>query len=505
MVGKNYTMSKLIYDTNDWSFQRLRDAEDAIRQIAVDELRLNTYPNQIEIIGSDQMLDAYSSNGLPLMYNHWSFGKHFIQQNHSYRKGFSGLAYEIVINSNPCISYLMEENSMTMQALVIAHAAYGHNHFFKNNYLFKQWTDAEGILDYLAFAKKYINQCEEKYGVDLVERTLDACHSIMNYGVNKYKRPAKINKQKELEQQKERIAYVQAQANVLWSTLPKKDAKAKDQENNRFPLEPEENILYFLEKHSPKLEAWQRELCRIVRKISQYFYPQRQTKLMNEGWASFVHYYVMNRLWEKGQISDGSYLEFIHSHSSVLNQLNYNHKYYNGFNPYALGFAMFNEIRRICTEPTAEDRDIFPHLVDLDWLEVCLDAVENYRDESFVIQFLSPALVRKWGLFEIQDKNDADHFRINHIQDPRGFAKIKESLSRHYSLANLQPNIQIVDANLKGSRKLELIYTSMNKKELNPNKDKVIKHIEFLWGYDVDLKMEGLVTTPIYTISNFYF
>lgn len=497
-------MSKLLYDTNDWSFQRLRDAEEAIKEIAFFELKLNTYPNQIEIIGSDQMLDAYSSNGLPLMYNHWSFGKHFIQQNNSYRKGFSGLAYEIVINSNPCISYLMEENSMTMQTLVIAHAAYGHNHFFKNNYLFKQWTDADGILDYLSFAKKYISQCEEKYGVEIVERTLDACHSIMNYGVNKYKRPAKVNKKKELEQQEQRELYVQAQANVLWTTLPNKNNKIKNEVSKRFPVEPEENILYFLEKHSPKLEAWQRELCRIVRKISQYFYPQRQTKLMNEGWASFVHYYIMNRLWEKGQINDGSYLEFIHSHSSVLTQLNYNHKYYNGFNPYALGFAMFNDIRRICTNPTREDEEIFPHLVGKDWLDICLDGVENFRDESFVIQFLSPELIRKWRLFEIEDKSGEEHYKINHIQDLRGYNKIKESLSKHYSLANLQPNIQIIDANLKTTRKLELIYTSMYNKTLNGSKDKVIKHIEFLWGYDVDLKMEGLTTVPNYNIIGFF-
>ena len=124
------------------------------RQIARDpNLGLDVYPNQIEVITAEQMLDAYSSVGMPLFYKHWSFGKHFAYQEASYRKGLMGLAYEIVINSSPCISYLMEENTATMQTLVIAHAAFGHNHFFKNNYLFKQWTDADGILDYLEFAK----------------------------------------------------------------------------------------------------------------------------------------------------------------------------------------------------------------------------------------------------------------------------------------------------------------------------------------------------------------
>ena len=96
------------------------------------------------------MLDAYASTGMPLFYKHWSFGKHFVQHQAVYQKGLRGLAYEIVINSNPCISYIIEENTATMQTLVISHAAFGHNHFFKNNYLFRVWTDAEGILPYLS-------------------------------------------------------------------------------------------------------------------------------------------------------------------------------------------------------------------------------------------------------------------------------------------------------------------------------------------------------------------
>src|SRR3546814_15809442 len=115
------------------------------------------------------MLDADATIGRPLMYNHWSFGKHFAIHESQYRRGMNGLAYEIVINSSPCISYIMEENSMTMQTLVIAHAAFGHNHFFKNNHLFQQWTDAEGILDYLEFAKSYIARCEEQPGSPAVE------------------------------------------------------------------------------------------------------------------------------------------------------------------------------------------------------------------------------------------------------------------------------------------------------------------------------------------------
>ena len=138
------------------------------------ELGLTPYPSQIEVITSEQMLDAYSSVGLPLMYRHWSFGKRFARDELLYRAGMQSLAYEIVINSNPCIAYLMEENTMTMQALVIAHACFGHNHFFRNNHLFRQWTDADGILDYLAFARRFVAECEERHGLAAVERILDA-------------------------------------------------------------------------------------------------------------------------------------------------------------------------------------------------------------------------------------------------------------------------------------------------------------------------------------------
>jgi len=157
-------VTELLFSESEWDFATVERTYKAIEDIALNDLKLDCYPNQIEIISSEQMLDAYSSIAMPLMYNHWSFGKMFAREEALYRAGYSALAYEVVINSSPCISYLLEENTMTMQALVMAHAAFGHNHFFKNNYLFRQWTNAEGIMDYLAFAKKYIAACEERYG-----------------------------------------------------------------------------------------------------------------------------------------------------------------------------------------------------------------------------------------------------------------------------------------------------------------------------------------------------
>ena len=359
-----------LFSGPNWDYGSLRQTYDAIERIALDELGLDVYPVQVEVITSEQMLDAYASVGLPLMYRHWSFGKRFAFHETLYRKGLQGLAYEIVINSNPCICYIMEENSMTMQTLVMAHAAFGHNHFFKNNYLFRQWTDANGILDYLSFARDYVAKCEERHGVEAVERVLDAAHALKDHGVNRYAHRTKPNLAEERRRAEEWQAHAEATYNDLWRTVPapgsdKEDpdaAEARLQEIKRELGLPEENLLYFIEKRAPRLEDWQRELIRIVRLIAQYFYPQKQTQMMNEGCATFVHYEIMRRLHDKGLITEGSMLEFLHSHSSVVFQPDFDDPRFSGINPYALGFAMMSDIQRICEEPTEEDRAWFPDI-----------------------------------------------------------------------------------------------------------------------------------------------
>jgi stage V sporulation protein R len=225
-----------------------------------------------------------SAVGMPTYYSHWSFGKQYVKESELYRRGDMGLAYEIVINSNPCISYLMEENTMGMQALVIAHACIGHNSFFKHNIHFKQWTDADAIIDYLVFAKNFIAECEEKYGAKAVEETLDSAHALRLNGLDRYKRPASLTHTKQKDRQRARDAHDHERMNDIWRTLPEVDSVTKEIKE-KFPREPEDNVLYFIEKHAPNLDLWKREILRIVRKVAQYFYPQMLTKVMNEGWA----------------------------------------------------------------------------------------------------------------------------------------------------------------------------------------------------------------------------
>ena len=342
MSNTNLLQNAGKFSGSEWTLEDLVAIENNCSRHAAN-YALDTFPNQMEVITSEQMLDSYVSAGLPVNYSHWSFGKHYLIENAKYRSGQNSLAYEIVINTNPCIAFLMEDNSLAMQTLVIPHACFGHNSFSKGNYLFRQWTQPDAILDYMLFARNYIAECEERYGFDKVEQTLDALHALRDQGLDKYKRPSKLDSRKERADQAKRLFAAQETMRQAeyYSVVPHAPEAAATAAV--FPANPEENLLYFLEKHAPKLAPWQRELARIVRKIAQYFYPQRQTQVMNEGWATFWHHRLINDMYDAGQIDQGILLECLHSHTNVIRQ-----REYSSLNPYALGFR--SEERRVGKE-----------------------------------------------------------------------------------------------------------------------------------------------------------
>jgi spore cortex formation protein SpoVR/YcgB (stage V sporulation) len=474
----------------EWSFELIQRYDEALHDIAANEFRLDTYPNQIEVIASEQMLDAYASLGLPIGYPHWSYGKEFIRNEQSYRRGERGLAYEIVINSNPCIAYLMEENTMAMQALVIAHACYGHNSFFKGNYLFRQWTNADAIIDYMVFARNYVLKCEEQHGEAAVEEVLDSCHALMSHGVDRYHHPAPLSAEEEKNRQREREEYAFSQFDDLWRTVPARAGKggAKAATPAPFPAEPQENLLYFIEKYSPRLEHWQRELVRITRKMAQYFYPQGQTKVMNEGWATFWHYTLLNRLFDHGKVDSGFMLEWLSSHTNVVAQRGFDQRGYGGINPYALGFAMMCDIRRICEEPSDEDRAWFPDIAGQPWLPVLDQAMRNYKDESFIGQYLSPKLMRDFHLFAIADHSREDALVVDSIHNDEGYKRLRRLLAQQYNRDNQIPDIQVLRYERNSDRSLVLRHRQHRGQPLTEESEQVLKHVLRLWGFPVKLE-----------------
>ena len=475
-------LERPLYTGSEWTLDKIEAVTDAIESIASDELALDTFPYRLEIISSEQMMDAYTSAGIPINYHHWSYGKHFISLQEEYRRGRMGLAYEIVINSNPCIAYLMEENTMTMQTLVVAHAAFGHNAFMKNNYLFKQWTQPETVLDYFAFARNFIAECEERYGIPEVEGVLDACHALQLHGVHRYKHPTELTPADEERRDRERAAHRERELNVLWSTLPRSAISKVDEKSPVFPQEPEENILYFIEKHAPELPEWKRQIIQIVRRIAQYFYPQRQTKLLNEGFATFTHYVLLNRMSDLGMMTAGATTEYLHSHTNVVAQPSFT-----TINPYALGFELFRDIKRICEDPTVEDRDWFPDIAGGPWLDTVKFVAESFKDESAVLQFLSPKVIRDFRLFSLLDDESRSELEVSAIHNEDGYRHIRRRLAKQYDVGLELPDIQVFQVGR--DRKLMLRHNVIDGRSLHEaDAAKVVAHTQRLWGFQVGVE-----------------
>ena len=345
-ANDNYTTAGK--GVKDWNFESLKRIYHEIGAIAEKELTLDLYPNQIEIITFEQMLDAYSSIGMPLMYQHWSFGKNFARDELLYRHGLRNLAYEIVINSNPCISYLMEENSMMMQTLVIAHAAFGHNHFFKNNNLFRQWTDANGILSYLEFAKSYIASCESRYG-EAAGRARSGCRPcFMAQGVNRYPSArasigAMRNARRGNGSRNRNAPTMNSGSTVPASTKTTNDPRSTRKADAARPSGRKYSV--FSGKEGPPAQALgardpqDRPACRAVFLSAEA--DQDDERRMRDV-RSLLHHEssAPDRPFDRRR-DDG----FLQSHTAAVFQPDFDHPGYYGINPYALGFGLMQDIQ----------------------------------------------------------------------------------------------------------------------------------------------------------------
>lgn len=470
---------------NEWTPELLDEVYNGIEEIAVKEWNYDIYRNQMELISAEGMLEAYATIGLPIMYHHWSFGKRYLSQSRLYKAGVMGLAYEIVINSDPCISYLMDSNTLAMQTIVIAHACMGHNHFFKNNYMFRQWTQPDAIIDYLAYAKRFITKQEEIHGFDEVEVVLDAAHTLSHYSVDKYQKRDRTTVQLEADL-KARQDWEDSQYDPLSS--PFIERKKKDADEDK--VEETENLLYFIELYAPNLRDWQREIIRIVRKIGQYFYPQRQVQVMNEGFATTSHYEICHELYNRGLVDERFMFEFLQSHSGVLGQVPLGIGNLRRINPYALGFRMFQDIRRRCEFPTKEDEQMFPDQVGRPFREVYFEAVKSYKDESFILQYLSPEVIRKMGLMTLlDDDKNTSNYVVSGNADDGYFDQVRKQLAFSYDLGVAQPHISIYDADWKGTRTLKLRHQVHQRRPIDETETKkILRHIYRLWQFPVTIE-----------------
>lgn len=505
-------------DPNGW----LQLVERVVGIIAEEKYGLEYFPNRIEVITSENMMDAYAANGLPVSYEHWSFGKSRIAQDKEYKSGRGGLAYEIVINTAPAIAYCMENNSPLMQILVIAHASFGHNNFFMKNEMFKTFTDPHAIIDDLEHMRDFIHSCEEKYGFDRVEKLLDACHALEHYAVNPRSKPkpteerqkrmkenAKEAKEARFRKPEESRIYDKVKASGDFDNAANDNKDGKDGKNPN-DAGMEENILLYMAENAPHLEDWQREIMHMVANKARYFYPQPRTQVMNEGWASFWHWTLIHDLNELDLIDDGMMMEFYNSHAGVLFQPDFDEQrmiagpdgkpvidpqtgqpktvsIYNGINPYALGFAMFQDIKRICEEPTEEDRKWFPYIAgNNDWLGTLKFAMENFDNEGFIQQYLSPKLMRDFKFFAAEQDSEKQCIEILGIHDSRGYETVRNNLARQYNLELMLPRIEVAEYHERSDRHMVLQHTVKDNKPLyEKNALEVMKHMYRLWGHPI--------------------
>lgn len=499
-----------LIEGNDWTTDTIANAWDKIDEIA-QTYGWKGYLPQFEICTYDQMIEVMSKHGLPVHYAHWSFGKQYVKDLQNYKNNLSNLPYELITNTNPAITHLMENNSACMQLTVLAHAAVGHNHFFKHNYLFKQWTSASTIVDYMIYAKNFIAKCEKKYGLDEVETWLDACHSIGHFSVNKYAGKTKTVKETQ-DQILERIENIENSTDAVNDAVLKKNKQQRNHDiaNNTWLLDildgdmgdyvgktNNENMLQVIERNSPTMPKWKKEICRIVQKTNQYFYPQIKTKIINEGFATFTHYTLMNHLYDDGLIDEGAMIEFLRDHTSVIRQVDYTRSRdpieYN-LNPYKIGFEIFRDVRRICEFPTDEDRQYFPDIAGKNWIEVINDIVENYNDQTFILQFLSPKVIRDLKLFiehiteSVQhvdssgDSYNTVHYKTLNTHIDNDFSKFKEHLAYKCLPESFSPNFESeVHTNAEGEK--TLIIRQVNSMILETGSvEETLSYVYRLWG-----------------------
>ena len=250
---------------------------------------------------------------------------------------------------------------------------------------------------------------------------------------------------------------------------------------------PEENLLYFLEKNAPKLDDWQRELLRIVRLLAQYFYPQRQTKMMNEGCATFVHYEILNRLYERGQLTDGTMLEFLHSHSSVVFQPALQRPPLQRHQPLRAGLRHDERHQAHLPEPTAEDREWFPEIAGSRRCHGrCAGLGGLSRRELRPAVPVAQADARLPPVRRQRQLRDAV-LEVTAIHDEPGYRDLRRALSRHYDVAAQDPDLQITDADLSGSRRLVVTHRVRNGVLLDKEAERTLQYLAQLWGYRVKL------------------
>ena len=450
-----------------WSLTDLAYWDAKIRE-QVDALGLDCYPQEFELCNHSDMLGYMAYSGMPSHYPHWSYGKSYEKLKTLYDYGVSGLPYEMVINSDPAIAYLMRDNTLCLNILTIAHV-YGHNDFFKNNFNFTQTRAEFTVGTFKAHAQRVRSYIEDpSIGADQVESILDAAHALSL----QMRRNRAVKKLSVGEERKRLLEEAQPRHDPFQKLHRRQEFVAPDL--RRVPVAPEEDLLLFIRDYNPYLTEWEKDLLTIVHEEACYFLPQIETKIMNEGWASFWHREILNAL----ELPPELHIEFLVRHNQVVRP------HPGGLNPYHIGLKVWDEIKRMHDEPTREEIEEHGR-PNKTGMQAIFAVREVDRDVSFLRRSLTEQVMRDLDLFQYEPKGE--DLVVSKVSDSEQWRSVKEMMLRNVGTGTI-PVIRISDADFGGNRTLYLIHEHDGRDLLLEYSEKTLQHLYRLWGREVALE-----------------
>jgi stage V sporulation protein R len=424
---------------------------------------LDFYDTIFEVVDYDEMSMLAAYGGFPQRYPHWRFGAQYDEMMKGYSYGLQKI-YEMVINTDPCYAYLLKNNEMSDQKLVIAHV-YGHGDFFKHNAWFSRTN--RKMLDQMANHAARLNRYIDRFGYEVVEQFVDACLSLedlidphsphIKRAAKDPRSDGKLREPKpEPTESRGRFAakqYMDSFINppeVLEREAKQREEKQRKKEESRsFPEEQQRDVLLFLIENAA-LKEWQHDVLSIIRDEAYYFAPQGQTKIMNEGWASYWHSTIMT----KHALTDADLINYADHHSGTM--ATNPHR----LNPYKLGIELFRDIEERWNKGRfGPDYDACEDLHEKEnWdkglglgREKIFEVRRIHNDVTFIDTFLTPEFCAKHRMFSFA-YNDANN---NYEIASREFLKIKrqllEGLTNHG-----RPFIYVIDGNYRNRGELFL-------------------------------------------------
>ena len=455
----------------DREVKELEAAVDQIWELATATFKLDPFPVRFEIVPASVMYEV-GSYALPGRYSHWTFGKAYHRMKMMYDFGLSKI-YEVVINSNPSYAFLLETNSIVQNMMVIAHVL-GHVDFFKNSVYFSRSN--RRMVDEAAMHARRMAEYEFTYGRKVVEEFLDAVLSIdehidPNFFIKKaVPEQDKTEAEKAKKKKKPEGRYDDLLSKV---EIAAQDDSTIDGDGTHkpSPAAPEKDLVYYIMKNSPVLKDWQRDVMAMLRDEMEYFVPQMQTKIMNEGWASYWHSRIMREM----DLSTSDHLQFAELHAGVVSP----HK--GQLNPYYLGYKIFEDIEKRWDNPTDEEREKFGRKGG-EGREKIFEVRELDNDISFLRNYLTEELCEELDLFVYELVDDEDW-----TVTEKKWERVRDQLVANMTNFGF-PYIEVTDGDYDGNRELYLKHRYEGVELDTKYGRKTLEYVYKLWGRQVHLE-----------------